>query len=150
MDAGNGHRNERLERAARQRWMIVSRKKLRELGFPDRTIRNRTAAGHLREVFPGAYAVGAGEVGWQALAYAALLCVGNGAVLSHWTAAAFHELLDPRRGCPHVTTTIRSGHSPHGINVHRVRDLAPNEITSLHQLPVTSVERTLLDLAAAK
>jgi hypothetical protein len=150
MDAGFGHRDARLERDARRRWMIVSRAQLRALGFPDRTIHNRVTAERLREVFPGAYAVGGGEIAWQGLAYAALICIGEGAVLSYWTAAACHEILDPRPGWPHVTTTRRTGHSPDGIAVHRVRALQPDQVTFVHQLPVTSLERTLLDLAAAQ
>lgn len=34
-----------------------------------------------------------------------------------------------------------------GIRIHRVRDLRDDEVTELHGIPVTTVPRTLLDIA---
>jgi very-short-patch-repair endonuclease len=135
----------------RARWNIVSRTDLRASGLSKDAIRRRVRSRLLREVFPGAYAIGGADLGWRSFAYAALLCVGpDEAALASWTGIAWHGLLDPRPGPPHVITTRRTGHTPEGIQVHRVRSLAADQVVIVDGLPVTSVERTLLDLAAAK
>jgi very-short-patch-repair endonuclease len=46
----------------------------------------------------------------------------------------------------HVTVT-RGSHSQPGITVHRVRRLAPEDVTIVDGIPVTTVARTILDLA---
>jgi len=51
---------------------------------------------------------------------------------------------------PHVTSDARTLHGRPGIVLHRVRSLAPELRAEVDDLPVTTVERTLLDLADAK
>ena len=79
---------------------------------------------------------------------AALLWAGVGAVLSHITAVFLWKLLpeDGDLDC-HITTTSRSGHRPPGIEVHRVRSLSPSFVDRRSRLPLTTVPRTLIDLA---
>jgi len=76
---------------------------------------------------------------------AAVLACGPGARLSHWSAAAHWELLGTRNGVAiHVSAP---GHlrGQKAITVHRVPLC---ESTKRHGIPVTTVPRTLLDLAA--
>ena len=80
-------------------------------------------------------------------ARAAVLAVGEGAVLSHLAAAALWEFLAPRPGAIDVTLPNRSARNRSGIHVHRVRDLHPADVTRRRDLPVTGPARTLLDLA---
>ena len=78
---------------------------------------------------------------------AAVLACGEGAVLSHRTAAAQWGL---RRssGARIDVTVSRTGRRLSGITIHRTRHLPPHHVTSLDGIPVTSVARTLLDLSA--
>jgi len=51
------------------------------------------------------------------------------------------------RGHVHVTTASRSTRELHGVTVHRTRRLDPADVTRIDGLPVTTLARTLLDLA---
>jgi very-short-patch-repair endonuclease len=75
---------------------------------------------------------------------AALLYAGPGAMLSHQTAAYWWQLLPTQPSLSHVATP-RNRASARGVRVHRQRDLPRIRHRGL---PVTTVERTLLDLAA--
>lgn len=79
---------------------------------------------------------------------AGVLAAGPGAVLSHRDAAALWELLrPPRRPVIDVTTPQRSRKRIAGIDLHRTRHLASSSVTMRRHIPVTTVARTLLDLA---
>jgi very-short-patch-repair endonuclease len=77
---------------------------------------------------------------------AAVLAVGPGAFLSHRSAGGLWEILRSLRALIDVTVT-RGLHPRRGIDLHRTH-LAPDEVTLHRGIPVTTVARTLLDLAA--
>jgi hypothetical protein len=77
---------------------------------------------------------------------AAVLACGPSAVLSHRDAAALWAIRQCRRTKVDVTAA-RSARPRPGIDVHRVRRLHPDDVTVHDGLPVTTVARTLLDLA---
>jgi very-short-patch-repair endonuclease len=70
--------------------------------------------------------------------------------LSHLSAAALWEIRErtpPWR--PQVSAPTDSGRrSPRGIDVHRVATLRANDVTERNAVPVTTLPRTLTDLAA--
>jgi very-short-patch-repair endonuclease len=76
---------------------------------------------------------------------AAVLAVGEDAVLSHTAAAAHWGIRYPANTIIEVTAPRRV-RSPSGLRVHW-RALPPDEVTMLRTIPVTTVPRTLLDLA---
>jgi hypothetical protein len=76
---------------------------------------------------------------------AALLAVGEDAILSHNSAAAHLGIRYPAKPGIEVTAPRRV-RSPSGVNMHW-RVLPPDEVTVLRAIPVTTVPRTLLDLA---
>ena len=78
---------------------------------------------------------------------AAVLACGPGAVLSHRSAAALWQLRSTARTAADVTAPGRTRHVRPGISVHRVRRLHPDDETLNRSIPVTTVARTLLDLA---
>jgi hypothetical protein len=74
------------------------------------------------------------------------MACGPNAVLSHGTAA---QLWDIRGSRGPIEITRRSGHRrPHGVRLHQTRSLPPEHVTVEAGIPVTTPERTLLDLAA--
>jgi len=94
---------------------------------------------------------------------AAVLACGEGAVLSHGSAAALWELLRPIDGPVHVSIpTQQNRRSRRGIHLHRCPSLAdlsspPSSlpirggrggqiVTRRHHIPVTTVQRTIDDL----
>jgi very-short-patch-repair endonuclease len=81
---------------------------------------------------------------------AAVLALGDGAVLSHRSAAALWELLPSREGPVDVSLTSRNGRRRRrGIRIHRPESLEPQEIVRNRAIPVTSPARTLADLRRA-
>jgi very-short-patch-repair endonuclease len=78
----------------------------------------------------------------------AVLACGENALLSHRSAAAAWGLRATSRTRWDVTTPARGRRSPPGVDLHTVRDLPPEDATTLRGIPITSVPRTLVDLAA--
>jgi len=79
---------------------------------------------------------------------AAVLAYGPTAVLSHRSAAALWGLrADPATRID-VTVPGSSRKSRGHIRVHRARRLDPEDVTVIDGIPVTSLPRTLIDLAA--
>lgn len=77
---------------------------------------------------------------------AAVLACGEGAVLSHWSAAALWRIRPHRRESIDVTSPSESN-SLGAIRRHH-RLLPSDEVTVVDGIPVTTVPRTVLDLAA--
>jgi Protein of unknown function (DUF559) len=78
---------------------------------------------------------------------AAVLSCGPGALLSHRSAADLWDLLPSSRRTMEVTAPGRSRRRRPGVVVHQTRRLWPEDAAALHGIAVTSVARTLLDLA---
>ncbi len=75
-----------------------------------------------------------------------MLALGPNAVLSHRSAAALWGLLDRRAAPVEVTVPVRLRSRP-GVRAHVTRALPPRDRTRNAGIPVTTVARTLLDLA---
>lgn len=124
---------------------VVSVGQLRRIGLDANAVARRVAAGHLYRLHEGVYAVGRPALSWRGKYLAAVLACGPGAVLSHWSAGRVLGLTERSR----LTVTIPQARAgPMGIEVHRSRMLTPLDVTLLDGIPVTSVARTMLDLAA--
>ncbi len=80
---------------------------------------------------------------------AAVLSLGDGAVLSHTSAAVLWALLKPMSGPTHISLPSQNGRASRaGIRVHRLRSLPPSSRTKRLGIPVTTVPRTIADLIA--
>lgn len=124
---------------------VVGHRQLTELGLSDGLIQGRLESGQLIPVHHGVFALGHLVLGKNGERMAAVIACGPGAVLSHESAGELWGF-DISYGPPEVTR--RSGGSPRdGIRVHQTRILEDSEVTTQVEIPVTSVERTLLDLA---
>ena len=78
------------------------------------------------------------------------MACGPGAVLSHRDAAQLWELRQSSSAYIDVTVPSLNGRrNREGIRIHRSGRLRPDEVTVRHGIPVTTVARTLLDLADA-
>ena len=75
------------------------------------------------------------------------MACGPGAALSHRDAAALWELRQSNSALIDVIVPSQNGRRRPGIRVHRSSRLRPDEVTVQHGIPVTTVARTLLDLA---
>jgi very-short-patch-repair endonuclease len=137
----------RLARLAAAQGGVVSRGQLLELGFTNAAIGRMVARGHLIRVRPGVYAVGHDRLSAQGRWMAAVLSCGDGALLSHLSAAAHWNLLQTNSGLIHVSLpSHRDVRVRQGLRIHRSH-LHPADRASHHRIPLTSPHRTLLDLA---
>jgi very-short-patch-repair endonuclease len=128
--------------AARQHG-VVARRQLELLGLSRRVIEHRLQRRRLHQIHRGVYAVGHRLLSRHGVWMAAVL-VADHAVLSHRSAAALWGI----RPSDRVEITV-----PHSlrrrprVTVHSAA-LRPDETTIHAGIPVTTVARTLLDLAA--
>jgi Protein of unknown function (DUF559) len=124
---------------------VVSRAQLREYGMGDGAIDARLARRRLLPVHRGVYAVGHRRLAPRGRWVAGLLAAGPGAFLSHRSAAALWELCRDR-GDIHVTVRGRRRRQS-SLRIHET-DLAADETCVHDEIPVTTVARTLFDLAS--
>jgi len=124
---------------------VVARWQLLTLGLSRRMVGHRLRSGRLHPLHRGVYAVGHRHLTREARLIAAVLAGGRGAVLSHRSAAAHWNLLSPSST---VEIAVRGrAVSLQGVRIHRNR-LRRDEVTVHRGIPVTTVPRTQLDLAA--
>lgn len=112
-----------------------------------RQVAYRVRTGRLVRLYRGVYAVGHGVLRPEGLRLAAVLACGAGSALSHRSAAAHWGLRATSRARVEVTKPRGSGPGPAGVDVSCARLIAA-DVTVLHGVPVTTVARTLVDLAA--
>lgn len=105
------------------------------------------AAGRLRPLHPGVYAVGHRRLPRDGQRLATILWAGPGAALSHREAAAIHGLLPSNRARIEVTTTRRIRAARPGVAVHHSAVLDAEDTVTVAGMRVTTVARTLVDLA---
>jgi very-short-patch-repair endonuclease len=128
---------------------VVSRAQLVGLGLAPRQIDRRAQAGRLHVLYRAVYAVGHRVVSVEGRWFAAVFAAGDGAVLSHASAAAAWELR--RYGGDRIDVTVGYGGRARrdGLRLHRRLPLPAHEVTTRSGIPITTPARTLLDLAAA-
>jgi hypothetical protein len=138
----------RLQRVARRQWGVVSRRQLAVLGFSAHGIAEWVRTGRLVRLHRGVYAVGHDRLRVEGRWLAAVMACGPGAVLSHRDAAQLWELRQGNSALIDVTVPSLNGRiRRRGLRVHRSGRLAAQEVTVRCGIPVTTVARTLLDLA---
>jgi very-short-patch-repair endonuclease len=138
------NREGRLGQLATEQHGVVARSQLISLGFTRRTIDRRLRDNRLLPIHRGVYAVGHELVNVRGRWLAAVLACGEEAALSHTSAAGLWGFLSPRGSAEVTCTRGRSGRR--GIRLHRAT-LEAGERTTRDRIPVTTVARTLFDLA---
>jgi hypothetical protein len=134
---------------------ILQRSTLLQMGDDDRGIRRLRAAGIVTPVRRGAYSLTADQASIQPWERHALVVtatvpkLGSGAVVSHVPAAALHDLaLWPTRLLPvHISRRITGGgRRTRTLHLHPA-SLVEGDIVAVNGLSVTSVTRTVIDVA---
>jgi very-short-patch-repair endonuclease len=144
----SGSRDQRIVAIAAAQRGRITREQMLAAGISNGAIGRRTASGALRRLHPGVYAVGPPVAVALADGTAALLACGEGAVLSHRSAAVLWELLRPQTGPIDVTVIGRQTGRPEGAKIHRTVGLDRPDRRVHKGLPVTSAARAILDIAA--
>lgn len=126
---------------------IVAYAQLIQAGMSGNGISRRARRGQLHRLHRGVYAVGHRPVSRRGFWMAAVLACGDGAVLSHRSAAELWELLRPQKGPIDVSVPTQSGRAGRaGIRLHRCPSLVAGMTTRRHGIPVTTPARTISDL----
>jgi hypothetical protein len=144
-------RDRRLTQAIRElaerQHGVVARWQVLELGASGGLIQRRTLGEMLIPLFHGTFTLGHRRVTREGRWMAAVLASGPQAVLSHasalelWEVRGSHgpiEVLRPSGGAWHRHPEIR---------VRQTRSLPPEHVAKERGIPVTTVERALLDMA---
>ncbi|EKT84607.1 hypothetical protein WSS_A01310 [Rhodococcus opacus M213] len=162
-----------LKDVADAQFGLITHTQLHALGFPRSRVRHRVESGRWQAVLHGVYSVSNGPITREMSLEAALLFGGNGAVLSHHTAAEEWHMIrvDPARpvhitvpygrsaitqpptvvgaGLASVSLCHREGSVVHpGVVVHRSR--AHDYIAVDTDQPRTARADTALDVAVAE
>jgi hypothetical protein len=126
---------------------LVSRRQLEQAGLETNAIDRRAANGTLHRLHRGVYVVGHEALAPLARETAALLACGEGAAISHLSAAAIWAMVPPEAagGDVHVTVVGRRPRTRAGVRVHAAGQL---DVRRRHGIALTSPAQTLLDLAA--
>jgi very-short-patch-repair endonuclease len=139
--------DQRVAELAARQWGVVSVAQLRVLGLSKDAVQRRERAGRLHRLHRGVYAVGHTVLRREGRWLAAVLACGEGAVLSHRSAAAHWGLLQTE--ATRIDVTAPRTRAANGtIRLHHSRSLDARDTTTHQGIPITSVARTLLDLAA--
>jgi hypothetical protein len=144
---GRTQLDQALAQLAGRQWGVASLAQLEALGLGPRGVQHRAESGRLRRIHRGVYAIGGAALPREGRHLAAVLACGPGAVLSHVSAAVHWELLTYDAPHPDVTASASRAGAP-GIRLHRTRSLDAREITTHQGIPITTLARTLLDVAA--
>jgi very-short-patch-repair endonuclease/predicted transcriptional regulator of viral defense system len=127
---------------------VFSRVQALAAGYTDRRIRYLLATGSWLRCAQGIFRISGTPLTFDASAWIATLAAGVGAVLSHRIAGKLHSVEDTPpvvRFDVSVPPTRRPRNVPRA-NIHRIR-LCADDVTSCQGFPVTSIPRTLIDLA---
>jgi very-short-patch-repair endonuclease len=127
----------------------VTRRQLLEAGLTADMVSSRVTSGRLRVTHRGVYATSAEDT-VPGNAMAAVLACGDGSAISHATAASLWQLHPRQAATARIDVVSTRGRCRRpGLRVHRVRALPAAEVTRLNGIPITTPERTLLDLAGS-
>ncbi len=141
-------RDAELNRVAARQHRIVTSRRLRLLGFSRSWVTRQIADGQITRLHHKVYLVGPGAPTREGRWLAAVLAAGEGALLARTNAAALHDIAKSRGSRIDVLIPAHRRVKLKGVRIHRCRRIHPDDSSLVDSIPVTSVERTICDLAA--
>lgn len=123
---------------------MVATRQLAELGYGRNAVAKAASVGRLHRVHRGVYVVGQRSLTWQGWCMAAILA-SYPSVASHLSAAWLWGLLRYQPETIHITR--RSPHPRKRPFVVHTADLVKRDLARRERIPVTSLSRTILDVA---
>jgi hypothetical protein len=140
--------DEMIAGLAKRQHDVVGRAQLVAAGVSADSIKHRLAAHRLRRILRGVYTTSHAELSDDAWAMAVVLFAGPGAVLSHRSAAHRWGMVRAAPSRAEVTVA-RQRRQSRAVRFH-YGAIAEDEVTLLRGIPITSVSRTIFDLAATQ
>jgi very-short-patch-repair endonuclease len=133
-------------RLARSQHGVLTRRDLERLGFSKMAIEHRIAAGRLHLISRGVYAVGWPELTPHGRWMAAVLACGDGAMLSHRSAAELWRIGREEPGRIDVSVRRKCEIRRKGLKVRGRPSLGAGSVVQRYGIPVTDPVQTLIDL----
>ena len=130
---------------------MVDNRQLLELGIGEGLVFKRQEAGLLIPLYRGVYALAHSRITREGRWMAAVLACGPGAVLSHFSAGSLWGICGSYG--PIEVLRQSGGFKADGhlnLRLHQTRRLYEYEVTLERGIPVVTIERALLDLAARR
>lgn len=140
---------QKLMALASEQLNLVSLRQITAAGFSENVVTPRLRDQEWFKIHRGWFRIGGGPMSQDQRQLATQLIAGPSAVISHMTAARRHGLDVPRT----VLIDITVPHGCRGVRwndsrLYRTRDLKPDEVVNFGPIRVTSVTRTVIDLAS--
>jgi very-short-patch-repair endonuclease len=129
---------------------MISLEQLLSAGLGRGAVAHRVRARSMQRLHRTVYLLGAAPPTLMGRTRAAAMACGAGAVVSHRSAAEMFGLLPESKGDVDVTVAGRNFAARSGIRRHRVARLPRHEVTKMRGIPMTTVARTIADLAATE
>jgi very-short-patch-repair endonuclease len=127
---------------------VIAARQLTAIGYSRRKISREVAAGRLHRLHQGVFALGHPAVSAHGRCMAAVLAGGDGALLSHHSAAWLWGISTRVPARFEITSAVEL-HDRAGLVQHSAATLHQSDSAVVDGIPLTAVPRTLLDLAAA-
>jgi len=138
----------RLVDLASRQFGVVNRADLEIADVSWKWLRGRLATGEWKRVHRGVFRLGCIQPTLDEREMAAVVAAGDGAVLSHKSAARRLGLDVPRDESVHITIHASRKAKVRGAKVWRSRSIGSRDIGNRGLLRLTNLPRTLIDLAA--
>lgn len=140
--------SEDLDQIASRQFGLVARSQLQTLGLSARQIEWRLSRGALILVRYRVYRVAGAPVRWEQSVLSAVLAAKATATISHQTAAAIWQLKHSDRHSAGIHVIANRLVRIKGVTCH-VASLPAEQCTKHAGIPITTRERTIVDLAGA-
>lgn len=114
-------------------------------GGSQKAIVVRLESGRWQQIHPGVYLIGAAPPTWLQLVRSGVLAAGEDAQASHRCGLVVWGADGLRAAPVEIVVPYLDGPAPRGVIVHRSRRVEPTSVVG--GIPVTSIERTLLESA---
>ena len=137
-----------LYQVAEQQAGYFTARQARQAGFSPSLLSYHVGTGRFERVRPRVYRLVRFPASEHEDLYVAWLQAGPYSVISHDSALALYDLSDRLPDRIHITVPRTSSRRRPELQLHTKR-LEPEDVTRYEGLPVTSVPRTLVDVAAA-
>lgn len=134
---------------ARDQRGVFTLKQATACGFPPSTIRARAARGVYETIHPGVFGIAGSEDSWRRRVIAAALSTPTPGAASHRTAAYLWGMMSLRPDAIEVVTSRHRRLERPDFVVHESKDLVASDLAVVDGIPVTSADRTVVDLGAS-
>ncbi|HZJ26425.1 MAG TPA: hypothetical protein VFF40_05350 [Acidimicrobiia bacterium] len=142
-------RDREVAHRAASRHGMVHRADGRRAGLSAAAMSRRRRAGRWERRQPHVDRIAGAPATWRSALFAAVASAGGHALVSHRSAGALWQLEGLQPGPVELSIPNHQIRRRDGVRVRRVTELEPRDATRIDEIPVTRIERTLIDLAAA-